>query len=145
MRRDIHVAAIWPTHILKQTSDEPTTLGKRTRPIHQTTPRRARGGLLPLGAGGAHSGHGPRLHHPGSAALRPGRTHQAQLAGLLVAPKLHRAQHRPSALWEDSKQAVNRVVKALVASGYFELERLLCPDSGRRCKGLRLVDDESSL
>jgi hypothetical protein len=40
---------------------------------------------------------------------------------------------------EDTRQAVNRVVKALVATGYFEVDRLPCPDSGRRCKGLRLV------
>ncbi len=40
---------------------------------------------------------------------------------------------------KDSKQAVNQVIQALVASGHFEVARLLCPDSGRRCKGLRLV------
>ncbi len=39
---------------------------------------------------------------------------------------------------KDSRQAVNQVVKALVATGHFEVARLLCPDSGRMCKGLRL-------
>jgi hypothetical protein len=59
---------------------------------------------------------------------------------VLVAPKLHLAQHRPSALWEDTRQAVNQVLDALVATGHFEVVRgLPCPDSGRRCKGLRLV------
>ena len=41
----------------------------------------------------------------------------------------------------DTKQAVNAVVDALVATGQFQVvKRLPCPDSGRLCKGLRLVD-----
>ena len=41
----------------------------------------------------------------------------------------------------DTKQAVNQVVKALVETGLFKVERnLICPDSGRPCKGLRLTD-----
>ena len=41
----------------------------------------------------------------------------------------------------DTKQAVNEVMDALVATGWFEeVKKLTCPDSGRRCKGLRLVD-----
>ena len=43
---------------------------------------------------------------------------------------------------KDTKQAVNKVIEVLVATGYFEVARLLCPDSGRRCKGLRLVSEE---
>ena len=40
----------------------------------------------------------------------------------------------------DTKQAVTAVVEALVATGLFELaEKLPCPDSGRQCKGLRLI------
>ncbi len=40
----------------------------------------------------------------------------------------------------DTKQAVNEVIQQLVATGKFVIERRLsCPDSGRRCKGLRLA------
>jgi hypothetical protein len=41
---------------------------------------------------------------------------------------------------KDTKQAVNQVVEALTATGWFEIARLPCPDSGRLCKGLRLLD-----
>ena len=40
---------------------------------------------------------------------------------------------------KDTKQAVNQVVQALIATGRFEVAYLPCPDSGRRCKGLRLL------
>lgn len=40
----------------------------------------------------------------------------------------------------DTKQAENSVLDALVATGLFRIENcLVCPDSGRQCKGLRLV------
>ena len=40
----------------------------------------------------------------------------------------------------NTKQAENSVLDALVATGLFEIIRtLICPDSGERCKGLRLV------
>ena len=38
----------------------------------------------------------------------------------------------------DTKQAVNTVMEDLVATGLFEEEKLTCPDSGRKCKGLKL-------
>ena len=39
----------------------------------------------------------------------------------------------------NTKQAENSVIEALVETGYFRVERNIpCPDSGRRCKGLRL-------
>jgi len=42
---------------------------------------------------------------------------------------------------KDVKQAVNQVVKALVATGLFEVAyNLTCPDSGWAVKGLRLLD-----
>jgi hypothetical protein len=41
---------------------------------------------------------------------------------------------------KDTTQAVNSLVDALVATGRFEVAHLECPDSGRRCKGLKLVD-----
>ena len=45
----------------------------------------------------------------------------------------------------DAKQADNKVVEALVATGLFQVvKRLPCPDSGRRCKALRLDDPPSS-
>ena len=46
---------------------------------------------------------------------------------------------------KDTRQAVNQVVKALVATGYFEVDRLPCPDSGRQCKGLRLLNQPRAL
>jgi hypothetical protein len=40
----------------------------------------------------------------------------------------------------DTKQAENSVLDALVATGLFRIEDGLdCPDSGKQCKGLRLV------
>ena len=57
--------------------------------------------------------------------------------------------HKPNSLdyWlrkrsrrPDTMQAVDSVIDALVATGLFTKEdSLLCPDSGRKCKGLRLV------
>ena len=39
----------------------------------------------------------------------------------------------------DTKQAVNEIVEQLVKTGLFEQEdNLICPDSGKMCKGLRL-------
>ncbi len=41
---------------------------------------------------------------------------------------------------KDTKQAVNQVMDALEATGRFEIvDKLICPDSGRKCKGLRLI------
>lgn len=40
----------------------------------------------------------------------------------------------------DTKQAENSVLDALVQTGAFEsVERLICPDTGKYCKGVRLV------
>ena len=40
----------------------------------------------------------------------------------------------------DTKQAVNEVVDQLTATGQFEIAYgLSCPDSGRWCKGLRII------
>jgi len=41
----------------------------------------------------------------------------------------------------DTKQAVNEVIEALVDTGEFEEGKFICPDSGRRCKGIRIVGD----
>ena len=44
----------------------------------------------------------------------------------------------------DTKQAVNDVVDDLVATGLFEIDKnLRCPDSGYKCKGLKLTKKES--
>jgi len=41
---------------------------------------------------------------------------------------------------EDTKQAENSVMNNLEATGLFkQASKLVCPDSGVRCKGLRLV------
>ena len=39
----------------------------------------------------------------------------------------------------DTKQAANEVVTALLKTGDFEEGRFICPDSGWKCKGVRLV------
>src|SRR3989442_8495465 len=40
----------------------------------------------------------------------------------------------------DTKQAVNDVIDQLVSTGpFFEVGQFRCPDSGRLCKGIRLV------
>lgn len=47
---------------------------------------------------------------------------------------------RQFGLNEDTKQAENSVVDALVATGLFKKkDNLRCPDSGRLCKGIELV------
>lgn len=40
----------------------------------------------------------------------------------------------------DTKQAVNEVIKALIKTGEFEEGKFLCPDSGKRCKGIKIVN-----
>jgi len=40
---------------------------------------------------------------------------------------------------QDIAQAVNSVVQALVATGYFAVAKFDCPDSGRECKGIKIV------
>jgi hypothetical protein len=39
----------------------------------------------------------------------------------------------------DTKQAVNEVIRALVNTAEFEEGNFICPDSGRRVKGIRIV------
>jgi hypothetical protein len=39
----------------------------------------------------------------------------------------------------DTKQAVNDVIDQLIATRLFKVERLRCPDTGRFCKGIRLL------
>lgn len=40
----------------------------------------------------------------------------------------------------DIKQAVNEVITALVNTGEFEEGDFTCPDSGRTCKGIRIIE-----
>jgi hypothetical protein len=40
----------------------------------------------------------------------------------------------------DTKQAVNEIIQSLVNTGDFVEGRFHCPDSGRRCKGIQIVD-----
>ncbi len=48
---------------------------------------------------------------------------------------------RQFAVNPDTKQADNIVMDALVDTGYFEIIlQLQCPDSGKSCKGLRLIN-----
>ena len=64
--------------------------------------------------------------------------------------KCKRADHpKPSSLdcWlrdhfaknPDTKQAVNSVIADLVRTGEFEEGEFNCPDSGRRCKGIKIL------
>jgi hypothetical protein len=47
---------------------------------------------------------------------------------------------RPFGLNPNTKQADNTVIDALVATGLFAfVGKLICPDSGRPCKGIRLL------
>lgn len=47
---------------------------------------------------------------------------------------------RQYALNPDTKQAENNVLDELVITGLFTIEpNLICPDTGVRCKGIRLV------
>ena len=39
----------------------------------------------------------------------------------------------------NTKQAVNEVMATLVNTGDFEEGEFICPDSGRKCKGVRLL------
>ena len=39
---------------------------------------------------------------------------------------------------QDTKQATNDLLDEIVKSGLFEKGRFTCPDSGRKCKGIRL-------
>ena len=40
----------------------------------------------------------------------------------------------------DTKQAVNEVVEQLISTGKFAIaEDLACPDTGQKCKGLRIM------
>lgn len=39
----------------------------------------------------------------------------------------------------DTKQAVNKVIAALVNTGEFEEGLFICPDSGRRGKGIKII------
>jgi hypothetical protein len=42
---------------------------------------------------------------------------------------------------KDTKQAVSEVIDALVATGKFKVaDDIVCPDSGRSCKGVRLTE-----
>ena len=43
------------------------------------------------------------------------------------------------AQYPDTKQAVNEVIDALVNTREFMEGDFICPDSGRRCKGIRIV------
>ena len=39
----------------------------------------------------------------------------------------------------DTKQAVNEVIDALLATGVFRLGKFKCPDSRKLCKGIELI------
>jgi hypothetical protein len=43
----------------------------------------------------------------------------------------------------DTKQAVNAVIEALLKTGDFEENQFVCPDSGRPCKGIRVIERDN--
>jgi hypothetical protein len=45
----------------------------------------------------------------------------------------------------DTKQAVNEVIRFLVNTGDFQEGYFKCPDSGRKCKGVELVESSNRL
>lgn len=40
----------------------------------------------------------------------------------------------------DTKQAVNKVMMDLINTGEFKEGKFICPDSGRKCKGIEIMD-----
>jgi hypothetical protein len=44
----------------------------------------------------------------------------------------------------DTKQTVNEVIADLVNTGDFAEGDFYCPDSGRRCKGVRIIERENA-
>jgi hypothetical protein len=48
------------------------------------------------------------------------------------------------AQYPDTKQAVNEVIEALVNTGDFVEGKFYCLDSGRRCKGVRIIERENA-
>jgi hypothetical protein len=42
----------------------------------------------------------------------------------------------------DIRQAVNEVIRNLVKTNKFMEDRFICPDSGRICKGIRIINNE---
>ncbi len=66
--------------------------------------------------------------------------------GLSVHPKPHSLDYwlrQNFTTNRDTKQAVNEVIDRLVSTGLFEEGRFPCPDSGRMCKGIRLIAIEN--
>ena len=41
---------------------------------------------------------------------------------------------------QDSKQATNDLLSEIIQTGLFEEGKFTCPDSGRQCKGIRLLE-----
>jgi len=44
---------------------------------------------------------------------------------------------------QDTKQADNQVIQALVLTGLFTEGKFICPDSDRSCKGIKLVIEKA--
>ncbi len=44
----------------------------------------------------------------------------------------------------DTKQAVNEIIADLVSTEEFEEGDFTCPDSGRKCKGIRIIEMENA-
>lgn len=40
----------------------------------------------------------------------------------------------------DTKQAVNELIEQLVATKDFEMGKFVCPDTGRECDGIRVIE-----
>ena len=42
---------------------------------------------------------------------------------------------------KDTKQATNDLLRQIIDTGLFKLGKYTCPDSGRKCKGIQLIQD----
>ena len=47
---------------------------------------------------------------------------------------------RNIAIKQDTKQAVNEVIEQLIETRLFEEGKFVCPDSGRKCKGIKVKE-----
>jgi hypothetical protein len=97
-----------------------------------------------------HGGHGAQFNERDLVdyirASRPPRDHIIQghvKTTLAKHPKRHSLDYwlrKHYSRHPDTMQAVTSVVDALVETGFFVAEeKLLCPDSGRYCKGIRIA------
>lgn len=96
--------------------------------------------MIPLPFGGEFSEHALVAHMRASGREYIIQGQQAAARHAHTKPQSLDYWLRQFATNPATKQAQNSVVRDLIATGLFALDgSLVCPDSGRLCKGLRLV------